>query len=151
MLLCLWRSGCALSNLEKPPQRAEESPAVPRVGVIVPHHLSGGRTVHKGELYELPFDTREVGVRTARGSDRKSERSEQQKVSSAPKGAGSRAQFLLEPDFRNSEQHQQSEVCGRGHSVLEMGRKQNKKDSTDLSLVLYSEKERSSPVHVKLA
>lgn len=55
----------------------------------MPHPVSGGRTVHKGELYKLPFDTREVGVHTARGSDGRSKRSEQQKVSSAPKGAES--------------------------------------------------------------
>lgn len=145
------RSRCALATLEKPPQRAEESPAVPRVGVIVLHHSRGGRTVHKGELCKLPFDTGEAGVHTARGRDGRSERSEQQKVSSAPRGAESRAQFLLEPDFRNSEQLPQSEVCGRGHDRLKTGRKQNKKDSTDLSSVLYSEKERNSPMHAKLA
>lgn len=53
---------------------AEESPVFPNIGTIVSYHLRGSRTVHKEDLYKLPFDTNEVGFHTAKGSNRRTEK-----------------------------------------------------------------------------
>lgn len=104
-------------------------------------HQLRGRIVHKEDLYKLPFDAYEVGFRTAKGSDRRRDKVRTAAGKPSLQGSGVAARFLLAPGIRNSKQQQRSAVCGRARSGLKVGRKQNKKASTDLWCFILRKKE----------